>query len=121
MRTSTKLQILGAIAAGFLLGYVIIPSLVLDSGMDVAVDDEKVRVLVETAERDESLGERPEPLQRVRDVAIAYTSAVPPEFVVGGKKTRLLSGAVHYFRVVPAYWRDRLMRLKAAGLNTVET
>lgn len=37
------------------------------------------------------------------------------------KPFRLLSGSVHYFRVVPAYWRDRLEKLKACGLNTVET
>ena len=31
------------------------------------------------------------------------------------------SGAIHYFRVMPEYWEDRLFKLKAAGLNTVET
>lgn len=43
------------------------------------------------------------------------------KFVVEGKEKLILSGAVHYFRVVPAYWEDRLLKLKAAGLNTVET
>jgi beta-galactosidase len=43
------------------------------------------------------------------------------EFVFDGKPVRLLSGAVHYFRVVPEYWRDRLMKLKACGFNTLET
>ena len=28
---------------------------------------------------------------------------------------------MHYFRIPPEYWRDRLLKLKAAGLNTVET
>ncbi|MDE7220262.1 MAG: beta-galactosidase, partial [Oscillospiraceae bacterium] len=28
---------------------------------------------------------------------------------------------IHYFRVVPEYWRDRLEKLKAFGCNTVET
>jgi beta-galactosidase len=28
---------------------------------------------------------------------------------------------MHYFRVPPAYWRDRLYKLRAMGLNTVET
>jgi len=42
-------------------------------------------------------------------------------FYVDGKKVQLLSGAIHYFRVVPEYWEDRLMRLKACGLNCVET
>jgi len=34
---------------------------------------------------------------------------------------RILSGALHYFRVHPAQWRHRLQMLKAMGLNTVET
>ncbi|SEO35070.1 beta-galactosidase [Paenibacillus sp. OV219] len=42
-------------------------------------------------------------------------------FVYDGEPVRLLSGAMHYFRTVPAYWRDRLLKLKACGLNTVET
>ncbi|MBD2870852.1 beta-galactosidase [Paenibacillus sp. IB182493] len=28
---------------------------------------------------------------------------------------------MHYFRVVPEYWEDRLRKLKACGFNTVET
>lgn len=42
-------------------------------------------------------------------------------FMLDGKPFRILSGAMHYFRVVPAYWHDRLLKLKAMGLNTVET
>lgn len=42
-------------------------------------------------------------------------------FYRNGQPVRLLSGAMHYFRVVPEYWRDRLLKLKAMGLNTVET
>ena len=34
---------------------------------------------------------------------------------------RLLSGAIHYFRVHPAQWSDRLAKARALGLNTVET
>lgn len=43
------------------------------------------------------------------------------EFILNGQEIRFLSGAIHYFRVVPEYWEDRLYKLKAAGLNTVET
>lgn len=43
------------------------------------------------------------------------------EFFLDGKPFRILSGAIHYFRVVPEYWKDRLLKLKAMGLNTVET
>ena len=43
------------------------------------------------------------------------------QFFLDAEPFRILSGAVHYFRVVPEYWEDRLRKLKAAGLNTVET
>ncbi|MDP4098144.1 beta-galactosidase [Paenibacillus sp. P96] len=43
------------------------------------------------------------------------------QFVYGEKPLQILSGAVHYFRIVPEYWRDRLLKLQACGLNTVET
>lgn len=43
------------------------------------------------------------------------------QFLLNGKPFRILSGAIHYFRVVPEYWRDRLEKAKAFGLNTVET
>ena len=43
------------------------------------------------------------------------------EFYYQEKPIRILSGAMHYFRVVPEYWRDWLLKLRACGLNTVET
>lgn len=43
------------------------------------------------------------------------------QFVLDGRPLRILSGAMHYFRVVPEYWEDRLLKLRAMGLNTVET
>jgi beta-galactosidase len=43
------------------------------------------------------------------------------QFVYEEKPLQILSGAVHYFRIVPEYWRDRLLKLQACGLNTVET
>ncbi|MCR5032254.1 MAG: beta-galactosidase [Lachnospiraceae bacterium] len=42
-------------------------------------------------------------------------------FKVDGKPFQLISGSIHYFRVVPEYWQDRLEKLKAMGCNTVET
>lgn len=39
----------------------------------------------------------------------------------GQAHERLLAGALHYFRVVPEYWEDRLAKLKYLGLNAVET
>ena len=42
-------------------------------------------------------------------------------FNLNGEKIQILSGAIHYFRTVPEYWKDRLLKLKQCGLNTVET
>ncbi len=42
-------------------------------------------------------------------------------FLLDGKPYRILSGAIHYFRVMPEYWEDRLKKLRACGFNTVET
>lgn len=42
-------------------------------------------------------------------------------FYLNGEPFRILSGSIHYFRIVPEYWRDRMEKLKALGLNTVET
>nr|XP_045607884.1 beta-galactosidase-1-like protein 2 [Procambarus clarkii] len=42
-------------------------------------------------------------------------------FTLNNKEILILSGAFHYFRVHPAYWRDTLRKLRAAGLNAVET
>lgn len=38
-----------------------------------------------------------------------------------GRPHRVLAGSLHYFRVHPEQWRDRLERLAALGLNTVDT
>ncbi|WP_199753235.1 glycoside hydrolase family 35 protein [Actinoplanes sp. ATCC 53533] len=38
-----------------------------------------------------------------------------------GAPHRILSGALHYFRVHPELWRDRLRRVADLGLNTVDT
>ena len=43
------------------------------------------------------------------------------DFYLNGEKFQVISGSIHYFRVVPEYWRDRLLKLKAMGCNTVET
>ena len=40
---------------------------------------------------------------------------------IGGKRTQIISGSLHYFRVVPEYWEDRLKKLRALGCNTVDT
>jgi hypothetical protein len=42
-------------------------------------------------------------------------------FLLNRKPFKIVSGAIHYFRVHPANWRDRLRKLRAAGLTAVET
>lgn len=42
-------------------------------------------------------------------------------FYLNGEPFQIISGAIHYFRVLPEYWEDRLAKLKALGCNTVET
>ncbi|GGO01372.1 hypothetical protein GCM10010969_23670 [Saccharibacillus kuerlensis] len=42
-------------------------------------------------------------------------------FYYNDEPVQLIAGAIHYFRVVPEYWEDRLRRLIACGFNTVET
>ena len=43
------------------------------------------------------------------------------QFYLNNQPFRILSGTIHYFRVVPDYWEDRLLKLKQCGFNTVET
>jgi beta-galactosidase len=42
-------------------------------------------------------------------------------FTKDGASFRILSGSFHYFRVHPSSWRDRLQKMAACGLNTVQT
>jgi len=50
--------------------------------------------------------------------ALAYQDGV---LLRHGRPFRMLSGAVHYFRIHPGQWEDRLRRLAAMGANTVDT
>lgn len=49
------------------------------------------------------------------------TVEVKDTFYLDGSPFQIISGAIHYFRVIPSCWRDRLEKLKAMGCNTVET
>ena len=43
------------------------------------------------------------------------------QFVLDGEPIKLISGAVHYFRNMKDTWRDVFKKMKAMGLNCVET
>lgn len=59
---------------------------------------------------------------RAQDAATAHTLRTNGNrFELDGKPFQIISGAIHYPRVPRAYWRDRLRKARAMGLNTVET
>ncbi|XP_006006948.1 beta-galactosidase-1-like protein 2 isoform X2 [Latimeria chalumnae] len=47
--------------------------------------------------------------------------AETPDFQLEGEVFRILGGSMHYFRVPREYWRDRMLKMKACGLNTLTT
>ncbi|MFQ8581781.1 MAG: beta-galactosidase [Holdemania massiliensis] len=49
------------------------------------------------------------------------TFTIHDDFILDGQPIKLISGALHYFRIVPEYWQDRLEKLKNMGCNCVET
>lgn len=49
------------------------------------------------------------------------TFEIKEDFLLDGKPIKLISGAIHYFRIPPGQWEDSLYNLKALGANTVET
>ena len=49
------------------------------------------------------------------------TFEVKEKFYLDGEPIKILSGAIHYFRMVPEHWEHSLYNLKAMGFNTVET
>ena len=48
-------------------------------------------------------------------------SANSSQFTLEGQPFHILGGSIHYFRVPRAYWRDRLLKMKACGVNTLTT
>ncbi|CDW54212.1 beta galactosidase [Trichuris trichiura] len=43
------------------------------------------------------------------------------QFLKDGMPYRYIAGAVHYFRIPEIYWYDRLKKVRAAGLNAIQT
>jgi hypothetical protein len=40
-------------------------------------------------------------------------------FYLDGTELRIVGGSLHYFRIVPEYWWDRMQKMKACGLNSL--
>ncbi|NQX29047.1 beta-galactosidase [Microbacteriaceae bacterium VKM Ac-2854] len=43
------------------------------------------------------------------------------DFELDGRPHRILAGALHYFRIHPDLWADRIHKARLMGLNTIET
>lgn len=46
---------------------------------------------------------------------------IKKDFMIDDQPVKLISGALHYFRIMPEMWEHSLYNLKAMGCNTVET
>lgn len=44
-----------------------------------------------------------------------------PQFVIDGRPLQIISGEIHYPRIPREYWRDRMKKARAMGLNTIST
>lgn len=54
-------------------------------------------------------------------VATSSITIQGDQFVRHGKPYQIISGSMHFQRIPRAYWRDRLRKARAMGLNTIET
>ena len=62
------------------------------------------------------------PAQTAQSQRAAHTFVVSgKQFLYDGQPYQVLSGDMHYPRVPREYWRDRLRKAKAMGLNTITT
>ncbi|KAG8568287.1 hypothetical protein GDO81_013948 [Engystomops pustulosus] len=43
------------------------------------------------------------------------------QFLLEGEPLKILGGSMHYFRIPKEYWKDRMMKMRACGLNTLTT
>ncbi len=63
-----------------------------------------------------------QPTQQRAETSTAPRFAIgDDDFLLDGAPFRILSGALHYFRVHPDQWADRIAKARQMGLNTIET
>jgi beta-galactosidase len=53
--------------------------------------------------------------------SLHHFGAEGDHFVLDGKPFQIISGELHYERIPREYWRDRLKKARAMGLNTIST
>ncbi|PPR84394.1 hypothetical protein GOBAR_AA36319 [Gossypium barbadense] len=59
--------------------------------------------------------------EMANQISVRKFEIAEDKFWKDGKPFQIIGGDLHYFRVLPEYWEDRLLRAKALGLNTVQT
>lgn len=62
-----------------------------------------------------------EPAAGIAADAWPVFSTQATDFTRDGKPYQIVSGAIHFQRIPREYWKDRLQKARALGLNTVET
>jgi beta-galactosidase len=61
-------------------------------------------------------------VSQVKSQSPAHTfTAAGEQFLMDGRPYQIIAGDMHYVRVPREYWRDRLHKMKAMGLNTLTT
>lgn len=63
----------------------------------------------------------PHPALERTDPIHASFEIGPEAFLLDGKPFTIIAGAMHYFRVHPDDWEDRIEKARLMGLNTIET
>ncbi|GMH22054.1 hypothetical protein Nepgr_023897 [Nepenthes gracilis] len=68
-----------------------------------------------------SLSSSYSPSHRRKQLNVRRFEIADDMFWKDGEPFRIIGGDLHYFRIVPEYWEDRLLRAKALGLNAIQT
>lgn len=61
------------------------------------------------------------PVLRAQAGAAHHFGVDGDHFALDGQPFQIISGEMHYERIPPEYWRDRLHKARAMGLNTIST
>jgi beta-galactosidase len=65
--------------------------------------------------------EKPLAQSSVQVARHTFTAGSSGQFLLDGQAFQIRAGSMHYPRVPRAYWRDRMRKMKAMGLNTLTT
>ena len=85
--------------------------------LDAGIRDAAVGSALEDPHGLEALAGR----ARAAHADVARSRSATTDFLLDGRPHRIISGAIHYFRVHPDQWADRIRKARLMGLNTIET